>query len=122
MTTQPKYKGYDKRKCYEVLRDKDIKATIDIVDNAVFWVDDEFYHQRNENLYYIQLYDKKTWKQSDDYHRRSISENVFFRLKTIFGESVASRLLESQTNDLIVRCNILNKMFQDCKPISVKIN
>ena len=88
----------------------------------MFWVDEGFYHQRNENLYYIKLYDKEIWKNSDDCHRRSISENVFFRLKTIFGESVASRLIESQTNDLIIRCNMLNKMFQDCKPISVKIN
>jgi len=115
-------KGYDKRKCYEVLSGKGIKATIDIMENAVFWADNGIGHQRNENLYYIKLYDKETWKLCDNYHRRSISENVFFRFKTIFGDNVTSRLLESQTNDIIIRCKILNKMFQDCKPISVKIN
>lgn len=115
-------KGYDKKKCYEVLREKNIKATINIVDNAVFWPDSGIGNQRNENLYYIKLYDKETWKLCDNYHRRSISENVFFRFKTIFGENVTSRLLESQTNDIIIRCKMLNKMFQCCKPISVKIN
>ncbi|MFN8576605.1 MAG: IS5 family transposase [Candidatus Sericytochromatia bacterium] len=111
-------KGYDKRKCYDILIEKGIKPIIDIVDNAVYW---SINHPRNENLYFIKTYDKETWKQNSEYHRRSISENVFFRYKTIFGESLKSRKFESQTNDIIIRCKMLNKMFQNCKPISVKI-
>lgn len=112
-------KGYDKRKCYDVLIEKKIKPIIDIVDNAVYW--SSSYHPRNENLYFINTYDKETWKQSSDYHRRSISENVFFRYKTIFGETIKSQIFQSQSNDITIRCKMLNKMFQDCKPLSVKI-
>ncbi|MFN8575239.1 MAG: transposase [Candidatus Sericytochromatia bacterium] len=43
-------KGYDKRKCYDILIEKGIKPIIDIVDNAVYW---SINHPRNENLYFI---------------------------------------------------------------------
>jgi len=41
---------------------------------------------------------------------RSLAEIAIFRLKTIFGDELSARLLETQTTQALIRCIALNKM------------
>lgn len=64
---------------------------------------------------------REAWKKLRKYHRRSLSETAFFRYKTLFGGKLATRLFSSQTVETTIRCNILNKFIQHCKPESYAI-
>ncbi len=44
------------------------------------------------------------------YHIRSLAETLMFRLKTIFGDKLSARLLETQTSQTLIRCLALNRM------------
>ena len=44
-----------------------------------------------------------------------------FRLKTIFGDELSARLLETQTTQAFVRCAALNKMTHLGMPQSCKV-
>jgi hypothetical protein len=52
---------------------------------------------------------------------RSLAETTMFRLKTIFGDSLSARLLETQTTQALVRCAALNRMAHLCMPQSYKV-
>ena len=61
------------------------------------------------------------WKQKTNYHKRSLSETAFFRLKKIFGHHVNAKKFENQITELLLRCNILNKINQLGMPNSYPI-
>lgn len=67
-------------------------------------------HKRDENLRYIRKHGRKHWKEASGYHIRSLAETLIFRLKTIFGDKLSARLLETQTTQALLRCLALNKM------------
>jgi len=41
---------------------------------------------------------------------RSLAETAMFRLKTIFGDQLSTRLIETQTTQALIRCAALNQM------------
>ena len=49
------------------------------------------------------------WKKVTDYHYRSLIENFFSRLKTIFGERVRQKDKNIRRLRLKIRASILNK-------------
>ncbi len=65
---------------------------------------------------------RKAWKESCGYHMRSLAETGIFRLKTIFGERVSARLLETQTTQTVIRCAALNRMTHLGMPNSYKVS
>lgn len=74
--------------------------------------------QRNAHIERIQELEqqagdgRKRWKEETNYHRRSLVETDFFRLKTIFGNALGARLFDSQATELFIRCAALNRMTQ----------
>ena len=66
--------------------------------------------KRDENLRYIRKRGRQQWKEDSGYHMRSLIETAMFRLKTIFGDELSTRLLETQTTQALIRCLALNKM------------
>ncbi len=44
-----------------------------------------------------------------------------FRLKTIFGDKLSARLLQTQTTQALIRCLALNKMTQLGMPESYQV-
>ena len=52
---------------------------------------------------------RKQWKQEVDYHTRSISETAMFRFKTICGDTLSSRLIETQQTEVNIKINIINQ-------------
>lgn len=82
---------------------------------------DKAWCARNRAVGYVRNKGLKKWKQKNNYHRRSIAETAFSRLKKIFGGQAASRRFENQSVELGLRCDILNKMNRLGMPDSVMI-
>jgi hypothetical protein len=76
-------------------------------------------YPRDVNLRAIRKSTRKRWKQDSGYHTRSLGENVMFRYKTIFGEHLSFRTHASQTNEVLIKVNLLNAFLALGMPQSV---
>jgi hypothetical protein len=118
--------AYDKRKVYDGLNahSPQVKILIPPRKNAHIWKHGNTKSERlkrDENLRSIRKDGRKEWKKNSGYHIRSLSETVMFRLKTIFGDNLSARLLETQTTQALVRCVALNRMTHLGMPQGYKI-
>ena len=118
--------AYDKRKVYDSLNAHSPAVTILIPPrkNARIWKHGNTKAERlkrDENLRSIRTQGRKEWKKDSGYHIRSLAETTMFRLKTIFGNELSTRLLETQTTQALVRCAALNKMTHLRMPQSYKV-
>ena len=116
---------YDKRKVYDVLNahSPDVNILIPPRKNARIWKHGNTQAERlkrDENLRSIRKQGRKEWKKNSGYHTRSLAETTMFRLKTIFGDTLSARLLETQTTQAVVRCAALNQMTHLGMPQSYK--
>jgi len=107
--------AYDKRKVYDALNEHSPEVDILIPPrkNAHIWQhgnSKEERLKRDENLRYIRQHGRQKWKDNSGYHIRSLAETFMFRLKTIFGDNLSARLLETQMTQARIRCAALNKM------------
>ena len=64
---------------------------------------------------------RKLWKQEVNYHLRSRVETFMFRLKTLLGDRLASRIKEAQATESIIKIHVLNRMLDLGKPESYKL-
>ncbi|MDX2133299.1 MAG: IS5 family transposase [Saprospiraceae bacterium] len=120
--------AYDHYDCWDMLVEMEIKPIIPPRENAVYQLDDRgglIEHPRNRTLEIIDRggmeANRKDWKVQSGYHRRSKSENVFFRWKTILGEKMYARVFENQQAEAAVKAAILNKFIQIASPKAVKV-
>jgi hypothetical protein len=107
--------AYDKRKVYDALNkhSPEVEILIPPRKNARIWQHGNLKAERlkrDENLRYIRKHGRPQWKEDSGYHMRSLAETAMFRLKTIFGDELSARLLETQTTQALIRCLALNKM------------
>ena len=73
-------------------------------------VDVPGYEERNKVIRAIQrVGGLEKWKNSVEYHRRSLVENAFYRWKTIFGDRLKSRKDETQYTEQCLRAKIINE-------------
>lgn len=77
---------------------------------------------RDEILRAMRNTTRARWKRESGYHMRSLVENSFFRIKTIFGSNLRSRRFENQQTESRMRCRALNIMTHLGMPDSVKIS
>jgi hypothetical protein len=118
--------AYDKRKVYDGLNAHSPDANILIPPrkNARIWRHGNSKAarlKRDQNLREIRKEGRKAWKEKSGYHIRSLAETIMFRLKTIFGNSLSARLIETQTTQALIRCMALNKMTHLGMPQSYKV-
>jgi transposase len=105
--------AYDKRHCYDALAERGATAVIPPRRDAKIW---QHWNcpgapwQRDENLRAIRRLGRRRWKQEAGYHRRSLVETAFFRLKTIFGATLAARTFAQQATELFLKVAALNRM------------
>jgi hypothetical protein len=76
---------------------------------------------RDENLRRIRKIGRAAWKVESGYHRRSLGETAMFRIKTIFGDGIASRSPERQAKEVGIRCRAMNIMTHQGMPVSERI-
>ncbi len=120
--------AYDQMHCWQMLAKLEIDALIPPRENAILHKDTEAninYKARNAILAEIDKggleANRKGWKETSGYHRRSKSENGFFRWKIIFGEKMQTRIMKNQKTEATVKAAILNKFIQLATPVSVKV-
>jgi hypothetical protein len=118
--------SYDKRKVYISLQahSPDAQVLIPPRKNARIWQHGNTRAarlKRDENLRYIRKHGRTAWKRESGYHMRSLAETAMFRLKTIFGDELSARLLETQTTQALIRCAALNHMTHAGMPHSYRV-
>ena len=118
--------AYDKRKVYDGLNahSPDVTILIPPRKNARIWKHGNSKAERlkrDETLRAIRKDGRKAWKDASGYHVRSLAETIMFRLKTIFGDGLSTRLLATQTTQALIRCAALNKMTHLAMPQSYKV-
>ncbi len=117
--------SYDQRKCYSEVTHRGAKPTIPPRKNAVrerhHGNCNSPPHPRDENLRKIRQVGRKKWKRESGYHRRSLSQTTMFRLKVIYVRKLRRRKFDNQATELFIQCAVLNRMIQDCKPESYKV-
>jgi hypothetical protein len=60
-----------------------------------------------------------SWKKETKYHRRSLAETAFSRLKKLFGHRANNKKLDHQSTELLLHCKLLNRMNQLGMPKTV---
>ena len=118
--------AYDKRKVYDALNahSPEVEILIPPRKNAHIWQHGNSREERlkrDENLRYIRKHGRAQWKDDSGCHIRSLAETIMFRLKSIFGDKLSARLLETQTTQALIRCLALNKMTQLGMPESYPV-
>ncbi len=120
--------AYDTFDCWDFLTEMQIDAIIPPRENAVYQLDKDGAltdHARNLALEIIDEggtgQNLAGWKVQSGYHRRSISENAFFRWKTILGEKMYARKFENQVTEAAIKAAVLNRFIQIAKPVAVPV-
>jgi IS5 family transposase len=99
--------AYDRRGCYDAIRQRGARAAIPPQHNAKIWQHGNTKAERlarDENLRRIRQIGRAAWKRECGYHRRSLAETTMFRLKMIFGDRVSARSFAGQAAQVLVRC------------------
>ena len=63
----------------------------------------------------------ETAKQASGYHRQSRVENTFFRYTSIIGDGLRARSPTGQGSEVVLGCEILNRMTELGRPVSYRI-
>lgn len=101
--------AFDSRDCYRAIYKCGARAIIPPREGSRTW-EDEYLADRNSNVRGVEELGEKEWKKQIGYHKRSLVETAFFRLKTIFSDRLRSRREDRQATEAIIRCAALNKM------------
>lgn len=118
--------AYDKEKCWDGLIDRQITPIIPPRIDAVEWyehkIGDLHDYPRNVAVRHMREHSLKDWKIKSGYHRRSLSETQMFRMKTIFGNKLYSRLFERQQAEVKIKIRAINIMTAQGMPVSIRVD
>lgn len=117
--------GYDHHHVFQTLAAKQIEPIIAIRKNASIQQHGNSRAPRlarDECLRQIRRYGRRGWKQRSGYHRRSLVETAFSRLKRRFGDTFKNRRLDNQQTEVALRCKLLNRFTTLGLPQSVRNN
>lgn len=64
---------------------------------------------------------RSIWKKITNYHKRSLVETAFYRVKTMLGEKLKGRKINSQKAEIMIKLMIINKMNSIGMPKSYKV-
>lgn len=66
--------------------------------------------KRDEVIERVRSIGRRQWKIESGYHQRSLAETAIFRFKQLLGPQLSARKFEHQALEVIIKCNLLNKM------------
>jgi len=101
--------AYDTTGCYKAIKQRGALGVIPPKSNAVIG-GKKWFEDRDDHMRKIQEVGLKEWKKQSEYHRRSLVENAFYRLKTILSEKLRSRTEDRQTTEALIRCAVMNRL------------
>src|SRR3954468_20917678 len=116
--------AYDRQGVYDALKDRSARAVIPPRRDAKIKRHGNASGPRlarDENLRRIRQIGRSAWKEESGYHERSLAETAMFRIKSIFGDGVASRSPAQQATEAGIRCRALNIMTHQGMPKSERV-
>ena len=78
-------------------------------------------HVSLEETTLVKTLGRRQWKKASGYHRQSRVENTFFRYKSIIGDGLRARSPAGQGSEVVLGCEILNRMTELGRPVSYRI-
>ncbi len=111
--------AYDSREIYKAAEEHRARVIVPPLRNAR--VSTHAPPARNRSVKRIAKVGRQRWKAETGYHRQGKVENTFFRYKSMIGDRLHSRGPDTQRTEVILGCNILNRMFEHGRPRSVAI-
>lgn len=104
--------AYDTLAAYKKSQEKGIDLVALPRDNGVADLASTEAHilRRNEHITRYQDKGIYAWANKNGYWDRNKAESVMSRFKTAFSGSLASRKIESQKNEIVLKCMILNRL------------
>jgi hypothetical protein len=112
--------AYDFEQCYRAIKERGARALIPPRRDAVVRGRGPF-ESRDENVRGMRKLGRKAWKKTSGYHKRSLVETAFFRLKTLFSDRLRSRRTDAQIAEAGIRCLSMNRMTQMGMPQSYAV-
>jgi IS5 family transposase len=76
---------------------------------------------RDRTIRRVKKVGQRRWKKESGYHRQGRVENTFFRYKAIIGDRLRARDSLAQATEVLLGCNVLNRMLELGGPRSVAI-
>jgi hypothetical protein len=76
---------------------------------------------RDRTIRSVKKLGRRRWKKASGYHRQARVENAFFRYKLIVGEGLRARSPAGQGSEVVLGCDILNRMTALGRPASYGI-
>ena len=76
---------------------------------------------RDRTITLVKTLGRRQWKKASGYHRQSRVENTFFRYKSIIGDGLRARSPAGQGSEVVLGCEILNRMTALGRPASYRI-
>ena len=114
--------AYDTKQCHATIAAREAQPSIPPREGAMPWpLDTPGASWRNEAIATIGQSSRREWKQCSGYHRRSLVENLMYRLKTLTGHCLWARRTGSQATEVSIRVGVLNRMAALACPQSVRI-
>jgi hypothetical protein len=101
--------AYDSRQCYRAVYKRKALPIIAPRKGSTLWGDD-YLKDRNKNLRGVRKHGLEGWKRRSSYHKRSLVETAFYRLKRIFSDRLRNRREDTQSTEAMIRCMALNRM------------
>ena len=75
----------------------------------------------NQTIMLVKTLGRRRWKQASGYHRQGRVENTFFRYKSIIGDGLRARSPAGQGSEVVLGCEILNRMTALGRPVSYRV-
>ena len=76
---------------------------------------------RDRTITLVKQLGRRQWKQASGYHHQGRVENTFFRYKSIIGDGLGARSPAGQGSEVVLGCEILNRMTALGRPVSYRI-
>ena len=76
---------------------------------------------RDRTITWVKPLGRHRWKQVSGYHRQSRVENTFFRYTSLIGDGLRARGPARQGSEVVLGCEILNRMTELGRPVSYRI-
>ena len=117
--------AYDARAMYEALAAVGVPGLRIVIPPPTTAVPDPratgSWRQRNEVLEAIARVGRHRWRKESGAHQQARGENAMFRYKSIIGDRLRARRLETQTTEAAIAVNVLNRMTSLGTPESVAV-
>lgn len=101
--------AYDYKVCYKAIYERGGEAIIPPKQRGVLH-EQEWMLSRNRDIKRMRGLGLVKWKRRSGYHKRSLVETAFHRLKKVFSDRLRSKRTDAQDAEMMIRCAALNRM------------